>query len=252
MPTQLPVTELTKMQIKETPQGSIAFCHPTPDTICSDWFTMEYWQQKSAITGSSKGRYTTWFVKPDLIETGDSQWVLRHYYRGGLMAKISKDSYLYTGLHKTRAVSELALLALLYSEDFPVPKPVAANVERRGLHYRADIIIERVEGAQDLVAKLSKAPMSDAQWQQLGSCIAKFHERGVYHADLNAKNILITDDNFYLIDFDRGEIRQPDTKWQNANLERLLRSFNKEKGILSSLEFTQDNWQQLMLGYSKA
>ncbi|MEC4739852.1 3-deoxy-D-manno-octulosonic acid kinase [Shewanella sp. E94] len=249
MPTQTPVTERTKMQFKETPQGSIAFCPPTPDTICRDWFTMEFWLQKSAITGSSKGRYTTWFVKPNLTETGDSQWVLRHYYRGGMMAKLSKDSYFYTGLSKTRAVSELTLLAQLYSEGFPVPKPIAANVERHGLHYRADLIIERVAGAQDLVAKLSQTAMSDTQWQQLGTCIAKFHQRGVYHADLNAKNILIADDNFYLIDFDRGEIRTPDTTWQNANLERLLRSFNKEKGILSTLEFTQDNWQHFMLGY---
>ncbi|WP_232847224.1 3-deoxy-D-manno-octulosonic acid kinase [Shewanella nanhaiensis] len=251
MPTALPVTATTEMQIIISPQGAIAFCHPTPDTISSNWFTMEYWQQKSAITGSSKGRYTTWFVKPDLSVGDDNQWVLRHYYRGGLMEKLSKDSYLYTGLNKTRAFAELALLVRLYNEGFPVPKPVAANVERHGLHYRADIIIERVEGAQDLVAKLSKSSMSDSQWQQLGSCIAQFHQRGVYHADLNAKNILITEDQFYLIDFDRGEIRNPSTKWQTANLERLERSFNKEKGILSTLHFTQENWQALMAGYSK-
>lgn len=249
MPTLLAETKLTHMQIKKSPKGSIAFCHPRLDSISSDWFTMEYWQQKSVITGSSKGRHITWFIQPNLDEADESQWVLRHYYRGGLIEKISKDRYFFTGLNQTRAIAELTLLVQLYNEGFNVPKPIAANVEKYGLHYRADIIIERVEGAQDMVAKLSKTALTNVRWQQLGRCIAKFHQRGVYHADLNAKNILITDEEFYLIDFDRGEIRQPRTKWQNANLDRLLRSFNKEKGILDTLKFTSNNWQQLVLGY---
>jgi len=239
------------MQIKQTPSGAIAFCDATPETISVQWFTFDYWQSQGAITGSSKGRYTTWFVKPNMAETDESEWVLRHYYRGGLMEKISKDAYFYTGLKNTRAVAELSLLELLYSEGYEVPRPIAANVERSGLYYCADIIIERVEGAQDLVAQLSKSPMSDLQWQQLGACIAKFHQRGVYHADLNAKNILITPDKFYLIDFDRGEIRNPNPKWQGANLERLLRSFRKELAKLPTLAFSESNWQELMKGYSK-
>ncbi|MCZ4339112.1 hypothetical protein [Shewanella colwelliana] len=64
----MPMTTPTEMQLISSPQGAIAFCHPKPDTISSNWFTMEYWQQKPAITGSSKGPYTTWFVKPDLNE----------------------------------------------------------------------------------------------------------------------------------------------------------------------------------------
>lgn len=238
------------MQIKQTPSGAIAYCDATLETISEPWFTFDYWQSQAAITGSSKGRYTTWFVKPNMTESDKSEWVLRHYYRGGLMEKLSKDSYIYTGLKNTRAVAELSLLELLYSEGFEVPKPIAANVERNGLYYRADIIIERVEGAKDLVAQLSKSPMSDLQWQQLGACIAKFHQRGVYHADLNAKNILITPDKFYLIDFDRGEIRNPNPKWQGANLERLLRSFRKELAKLPTLAFSESNWQKLMQGYS--
>lgn len=240
------------MQIKQTSQGAIAYCVTAAQAITTEWFDVSFWQQLGAVTGSSKGRYTTWFVKPALNKADtESEWVLRHYYRGGLIEKLSKDKYLFTGLHRTRAVAELALLTQLFNEGFSVPRPIAANVERSGLHYRADIIIERVEGAQDLVARLSKEVMTDQQWRQLGSCIAKFHQRGVYHADLNAKNILITDDEFYLIDFDRGEIRAPKTKWQTANLSRLLRSFNKEKGKLPALAFTESNWQELLKGYSK-
>lgn len=240
------------MQLKPTDAGYIAFRHPSLKAITPDWFTFDYWQELGAVTGSSKGRYTTWFVKPHpLVSTENEEWVLRHYYRGGMMEKVSRDAYLYTGLKRCRAIAEFTLLERLFEEGFAVPEPVAAQIKRSGIHYRGDIIIKRIPGAQDLVAVLSKTPMSEAQWQALGASIAKFHRRGVYHADLNAKNILLADDTFTLIDFDRGEIRSPDSKWQQANLDRLLRSFKKEQGKLPSLHFTEENWQQLLIGYAK-
>lgn len=232
------------MQTKTTHNGVIAFCQDTPTSISPEWFTVDFWRANNAVVGSSKGRYTTWFVAFE-----HNHWVLRHYWRGGFMAKFSKDAYVYTGLENTRAMAELRLLDMLYREDFAVPKPIAANIARNGVFYRADIIIERVDGAEDLVARLAKEPMSSAQWQQLGALIAKFHQRGVYHADLNAKNILITADKFYLIDFDRGEVRSPARTWQQANLNRLLRSFNKEKTKLTSLAFSLEDWQMLNSGY---
>ncbi|MCL1147767.1 3-deoxy-D-manno-octulosonic acid kinase [Shewanella sp. 10N.261.52.F9] len=237
------------MKFKKTSQGSIAYCQHTPSDIEPSWFGAEFWREKSAITGSSKGRYTTWFVDASKIEAEQNQWVLRHYYRGGLIAKISRDQYFFTDLQKTRAIAELALLETLYKQGFAVPKPIAANVEHSGLLYRADLIIERVDGAEDLVARLSKTAMSESQWQSLGKAIAEFHNYGVYHADLNAKNILITDDKFYLIDFDRGELKKPNAQWQQANMSRLLRSFRKELGKLNTLAFSEDNWLQLHQAY---
>ncbi|MGS0675350.1 3-deoxy-D-manno-octulosonic acid kinase [Shewanella sp. 125m-1] len=237
------------MKFKKTAKGSIAYCHNTPQDIEPTWFGADFWREKSAVTGSSKGRYTTWFVDASCIASEQNQWVLRHYYRGGLIEKISRDQYLFTGLEKTRAVAELALLETLYQQGFAVPKPIAANVERSGLFYRADLIIERVEGAEDLVARLSKTTMTTEQWQTLGEAIAEFHHHGVYHADLNAKNILICDDKFYLIDFDRGELRKPNTQWQQANMSRLLRSFRKELSKLATLAFTEENWLQLHQAY---
>jgi 3-deoxy-D-manno-octulosonic acid kinase len=237
------------MQINHAQGGVLARCLNTPDTLAPDWFDVQYWRGRNAVMGSSRGRYTTWFVKP---ESGEEQWVLRHYWRGGLMDKFSKDAYFYTGLESTRAISELALLETLHAEGFAVPRPIAARVVRFGLWYRADIIIARIEGAEDLVARLGKQPMTAGQWQRLGATIARFHRRGVYHADLNAKNILLTDSDFYLIDFDRGEFRAQAKGWQQANLKRLLRSFNKEKGKQPQLAFDAENWQQLLLGYRQA
>lgn len=244
-PTITLINDLT-MQLKKIPQGYIATCSACPDGITPQWFSADFWQQQDAIEGQSCGRYTTWF-----IASHQQHWVLRHYYRGGLIAKVCHDSYLFSGINHTRAVAELALLEQLYQEQFPVPKPIAAHVQRRGISYRADILIERIDNAADLVAILAKQTLTASQWQQLGQTLAKFHQRGVYHADLNAKNILFDQQDFYLIDFDRGELRQPNKQWQQANIDRLLRSFNKEKNKLSSLNFSDSDWQQLMLGYMK-
>jgi len=236
------------MQIKTTSLGHIAWCEATAQRLEPQDFRVDSWRAKNAIVGQSKGRYTTWFIKTDNSDSPQT-WVLRHYWRGGVMAKFSRDAYLYTGLTRTRAVAEMALLDILYLEGFAVPRPIAANVERLGLWYRADIIIEHVAGANDLVAYLSHSSMTGSQWHLLGATLAQFHQRGVYHADLNAKNILLAHGKFYLIDFDRGELRTPQPTWQQANLDRLLRSFKKEQAKLATLQFNQPHWQQLLAGY---
>ncbi|GIU49702.1 3-deoxy-D-manno-octulosonic acid kinase [Shewanella sp. KT0246] len=234
------------MQIKSTNKGIIAWCDDLAKDLTSAHFSPEYWQINDAIVGQSKGRYTTWFVQ---YQT--QQWVLRHYWRGGLIEMFSKDAYIFTGFERTRAIAELAILETLHQEGFPVPRPISANVERFGIWYRADLLIELVNGADDLVALLTKLELTAEQWQTLGKTIAQFHARGVYHADLNAKNILFANQQFYLIDFDRGELKKPHSSWQQANLSRLLRSFNKEQTKLPNLKFNDQNWQQLLAGYNQ-
>ncbi|MGI2258574.1 3-deoxy-D-manno-octulosonic acid kinase [Shewanella sp. GXUN23E] len=221
------------------------------DGISPDWFTAEYWQQREAIEGTSTGRYTTWFIHYQSAQANE-HWVLRHYWRGGLMAKLSKDTYLFTGLARTRPAAELKLLNILYHEGFPVPRPIAAWVQKQGLGYSGDILIERIEGARDLVAVLAERQMNEPEWQALGECIARFHNRGVFHADLNAKNILLSPEGFHLIDFDRGAIRPVAHHWQAANLDRLHRSFKKEQGKCPQLAFTDANWMALLKGYNSA
>jgi 3-deoxy-D-manno-octulosonic acid kinase len=38
-------------------------------------------------------------------------------------------------------------------------------------------------------------------------------------------------------------------KWKKQNLQRLLRSLNKEKVKNTKLYFSNENWQQLLKGY---
>ncbi|MCH1925889.1 3-deoxy-D-manno-octulosonic acid kinase [Shewanella sp. C32] len=234
------------MQLKKTAHGQIAFCADTPAEISPEWFTEAFWRRQNCVIGSSSGRNITWFV-----EHNHQRWALRHYWRGGLIAKLIKDAYPFAGYENTRAFAELQLLEQLYAEDFAVPKPVAAHVVRSGFVYRADILTTLLPQAQDLVGLLAERALTGDEWQNLGQLIAKFHQRGVYHADLNAKNILLSEGQFYLIDFDRGELRDAAPDWQRSNIERLLRSFRKEKTKQPALAFDDTCWQQLMVGYQQ-
>ncbi len=226
--------------------------HFTPDML-----KPSYWQKQNAITGSAQGRGTTWFIRYCEDSSNNNQknnqekhWVLRHYYRGGLIGKVINDSYFFTSQKNTRAVKEFTLLARMQALALPAPKPIACCVTRHGLFYRADLLSSRIENAQDLVAILTKQLITDELWFAIGKTIKQFHRQGIYHHDLNAHNILVDSNNKpWLIDFDQGEQRTIQQSWQQSNMQRLLRSFNKEKDKLSHFNWSENNWQALLSGY---
>jgi 3-deoxy-D-manno-octulosonic acid kinase len=222
------------------------------DPFTPNMLDVSYWQNAKAITGSAQGRGTTWFVKhADKSSKETKHWVLRHYYRGGLIGKIIHDSYWFTSQKNTRAAREFTLLGYMQTLALPAPKPVAYRVIRHGLFYCADLLSSRIEHAQDLVALLSKQTLSNALWKKIGVTIKRFHDNNIYHHDLNAHNILIDNsDNVFLIDFDQGEIKKNNqANWQRANIARLQRSFLKEQNRLPTFYWQQDNWQRLLEGY---
>ncbi len=213
-----------------------------------NFLNSEYWQSQNAIVGTAQGRGTTWF-----ISYNKQNWVLKHYFRGGIIGRFLNDSYFYTGLKYTRSVAEFNLLTQLNALDLPAPKPIACSVYRNGLGYQADLLTTRVENAQDLVGILSEAPLDKAMYKNIGATIKRFHQEGIYHHDLNIHNILIDDqEKVWLIDFDRAKQLTPKMSWQNANIERLKRSFHKEKGRLPSFHWQEQQFSDLLLGYNLA
>lgn len=214
--------------------------------ITPEYFDGEYWKRNNAITGSAFGRGVTWFFK---INSGE--FVLRHYHRGGLIAKIIKDSYVYTGLKRTRAYQEFVVTQQLVDKQLPVPKPVAGQVIKQGLFYRADLITEKIAGARDLVAVLANTALDADTYYQIGVMLKRFHEAGLWHADLNTHNIILDANNkWWLIDFDRCSFKKPEQAWQQANLDRLKRSFIKEKSKDAHFKWQLSDWNLLMSGYN--
>jgi 3-deoxy-D-manno-octulosonic acid kinase len=210
------------------------------------FFEPEYWLQHDAIEGTARGRGTTWFIR-----TGDSGFVLRHYRRGGLIAKFSKDAYLWRGESETRAFAEWYLTYHLHRAGLPVPAPIAARYVRQGLFYRADLITQRIDDSVSLAARLMEGPLPLTQWIAIGRCIRRFHDAGVHHADLNAHNILLTPEQVYLIDFDRGTLRKRGW-WADTTLVRLYRSLEKITLLAAPDSFTDQDWQSLLAGYRES
>jgi len=212
--------------------------------IDASLFDSARWSGAESADGLGGGRGKVLF-----IEYENQQWALRHYCRGGLARRLSTDKFLWVGLHRTRPFREWSLLAELYHAALPVPRPVAARVERFGAVYTADLVTVRIPDVTTLSARLSAAPLSPEIWQSVGHTIARFHAAGICHADLNAHNIQIDSENrLYLLDFDRGRVMDAPGGWMQRNLNRLHRSLTKllAQGAIS---FSNGDWTNLLDGY---
>lgn len=217
------------------------------DTFSFRWFQPGFWAEQARPV-TSGGRGAAWFLDSPL-----GRWVLRRFCRGGLPGRFIKRSYLFLGRSRVRSIREYELLLSLREQGLPVPAPIAAGYWRQGLQYQAALILERIENSKPLME--FQHPDHGSLWQQAGVCIRRFHDQGVYHADLNANNILVRDDGeqseIYLIDFDRGRYhsdRRATAPWKQANLTRLARSVRKGTQGLSDAERDQ-LLQSLHRGY---
>ncbi len=195
------------------------------------------------VSATAAGRGSAWFVD---ARPGMPAQVLRHYRRGGLVARWVADRYLWTGEEATRSFRELRLLAMIESLGLPAARPVAARYVRDGLWYRADLLTVAIPAARPLAERLDAAP-GDALWPRVGATLRAFHDAGIRHADLNARNLLICADGaVQLIDFDRGARCRPG-RWRAANLARLARSLQKFAGP----DTDSEQWRALLAGYAR-
>ncbi|WP_183383083.1 3-deoxy-D-manno-octulosonic acid kinase [Halomonas stenophila] len=182
----------------------------------------DHWRRSGRVVGEAPGRGASLF-----LEAGAEQWVLRPYRRGGLVARLSEARYLWTGRERTRAFREMRLTAELFDLGLPVPRPVAAGVTRHGLTYEAALLTVRLPGAQALAERLASGEADAALLREVGRTVRRFHDAGLDHVDLNARNLLVApDDGIWLIDLDRCR-RRPPGAWREANLDRLARSLVK-------------------------
>ncbi|WP_154584838.1 lipopolysaccharide kinase InaA family protein, partial [Bordetella pertussis] len=135
---------------------------------------------------------------------------------GGLAARVSRDAYVWQGEARTRGLREYRLLAIL---------------------------VERIPAARPLASLLD-----EPAWEAVARAIAAMHRAGVWHADLNAFNILLDPGGLaWLIDFDRGTAGGVSERGRQGNLARLRRSLVKVGG-----ERGQDFWQRLEPAYRAA
>ena len=167
------------------------------------------------------------------------------------MARISRDRYGWHSEESTRPFAEWLLTYRLHRAGLPVPAPIGARYLRGGSTYTGDLITERLPTVGSLAECLRTGALSVVTWISIGRCIRRFHDVGLCHADLNAHNVLLSEEDVFLIDFDRGQLRAPGL-WRDGNLVRLRRSLDKITWELPAERFGESDWHGLLDGYRQA
>jgi len=212
------------------------------------WFDPSWWEAAGAVVGRGGGRGAVWY-----LDTPHGGWVLRRYRRGGLARVLSSEHYLWTGEARTRAFAEWRLLAHLYAEGLPVPRPVAAAY-RRGPwpFYSAWLLTSRLPPNRTLRELCREDAVPAPAWAETGRVLARLHAAGACHTDLNAGNVLVGDDgSVHVLDFDQGYRRAPGG-WTRRNLARLKRSLDKTAREAGRAGVRDGQWAALLAGYREA
>jgi 3-deoxy-D-manno-octulosonic acid kinase len=210
-------------------------------------FDPERWRHRGTVEQQPGGRGAITYLRD-----AAHRWVLRHYRRGGAVARLLDDRYLFSGADRTRAFREWRLLRELAARGLPAPRPVAARYLRAGLFYRADLLTVELPARLTLAAALREGELLAPRWVDIGRCISAFHAQGVRHADLNAHNVVLGPAHeVYLLDFDRGRI-MPRGSWETAVLARLERSLRKVTRGLPADRFGAAQWEELLSGLQMA
>ncbi len=224
--------------------GAILFDVARSPQLGPDWFEPAYWSARHALRVQAGGRGGV-----AIIDSPVGECVLRHYRRGGLVARVLGDRYLWSGADRTRGFVEFRLLGELERLGLPAPRAVAARYCQRGLYYRADLLMRRIAGTQTLAECMAAGQLDRDLAEAVGALVARFHRAGVWHADFNAHNVLVAADGLWLIDFDRGRLRQPALAWRQSNLQRLRRSLLKLGAARDEAGFESMIWKPLLDRY---
>ena len=249
---------MTEAKRQQTARGAILFdaailASAGTDGFDDAWFDASHWRDQRRAHDVRGGRGSVSFIDAPFGES-----VIRHYRRGGMIARAVNDVYFWTGEDRTRGFVEFRLLTALRDAGLPVPAPIASRYERDGLVYRADLITHRIDNASTLAERLTSGQADNALAQRIGETLARFHAAGACHADLNAHNILIAPDDIWLVDFDRGILRTPEATWRRANLARLhrscmkiLRTNNEKSSSTIEHDFDATTWVTMVRAYDQ-
>jgi 3-deoxy-D-manno-octulosonic acid kinase len=164
-----------------------------------------------------------------LVPLEDGGWaVARAYRRGGAMRRLNRARY-FLG---HRAFEELRATEAARDAGVRVPEVIAAVERRRVPGYEALLATRWIEGAEELAGWLAargRGPEREAVLRAAGSQVARLHDAGIGHPDLNLRNVLVAEDGVLLLDLDRARRypRAVPPGRRGRDLRRLLRSARK-------------------------
>ncbi len=168
------------------------------------------------------------------LDLGDgAELFVRRGRRGGLIASILSDVYF--GI-TPRPLTELAVTVEAMRRGIPVAEPMGAMIEWLSpVLYRGFFLTRAVRG-MTLWEFLKTDDDPTVRTHVLGqarAAIDTMHDKGLFHADLNLHNLLVTQarDSFSVIVIDLDKSRLFDAPlsaaMRRANAARLMRSARK-------------------------
>jgi len=189
---------------------------------------------------------------------GGQTALIRTYRHGGLFRHISGRVFF---TWPPRPFRELAITEELRRRGIATVEVYGACVEPIwGPLYRGWLVTRELKEARDLWSVFHSGLISELGAERVLQTVAKslrsLHRGGVYHRDLNLKNILICMEPHgiqgYIIDFDKAKLFLSSLPRGLAkrNLDRLLRSVRKFDP--EQKYFSADHWEQFLSFYRKA
>jgi tRNA A-37 threonylcarbamoyl transferase component Bud32 len=151
-------------------------------------------------------------------------------------------------LGRGRFLKEVRISEWARDQGIPTAEVLALRTKHLGCGlYRADLVTREIEESVDLDRYLKSVWKRGGRTTERGKeiipsvalLVQRMHRAGLYHGDLNLRNILIqvTDGgvNSYIIDLDRARVIRPlGSRMRIRNLVRLYRSLDKQ-GYLNDL-----------------
>ena len=186
------------------------------------WTLLEY-AARHRQARTLKGRGAA-YAAP--LPRGTTRVVVRHNRHGGLFAPVTRDLF----LPPTRAPYELEASLALRALDIPTPEVLAYVVYNAGILFRrVDVCSGEIVDSFDLAHVITSASQADrpSSLAATATLLARLARAGVRHHDLNAKNILLSRGQAWVLDVDRVVLRQPPERAFEANIARLGRSLRK-------------------------
>lgn len=145
--------------------------------------------------------------------------VIRPYVRGGLFAPLLKDRY----FSPNRFEQEWRVHAMLFKAGFPTPEPVGFAFRQSCGFYQGLFISKYFNGTP----WPKQWTLSPQVLEYLETSITKLSQWGIWAPDLNAANILVSEDSLTFIDWDKAVVTSGGAHLMDRYKKRLLRSLIK-------------------------
>lgn len=182
-----------------------------------------------------------------IIDYKGKKYILKKEVRGGLFSSILTDKF----FSLSPFYREIEISSLLSSKDLTIPILLLFGIKKNFL-YKVYSLTQYIDDAFSLKDIVLNKNLIEERVIRAGETIAKMHNLGLYHFDLNLGNILFSKDKTYIIDLKNSYFYNSPLNCFLAkkNLLRVFQSYIKET-TKENIKCKKDFFKLILNGYSK-